>query len=506
MARRRGSSAEPSDRTTRKRRTAAQRLLLGVNILLVIACLAAAAGLAKVRSTLQQVPVVDIGSSQAPKPSISEPRNFLIIGTDSAARLDDSDPVTKGRGTLGRLADVIMILRIDPSDGSARLLSIPRDTRLELAPDGRMERINAAIAGSNGPRNLIQTIKRNFGVSIDNYVQIDFLAFKQLVEVLGGVPVYFTTPVRDANTGLKVTSTGCVLLDRDQALAYARARHFQFFEDGKWRSDGTGDLGRITRQQDFIKRALRRASDKGIRNPGTAVGLVNAGAKAVVLDSRLDVGTLLDLVGQFRNFNPDSLQTDQVPTRSAPRGGVAYQDVVWEKTWPLLLPFQGVVLGQRPKPTDIIVDVRGDNPEAAVTAIGLDNSGFDAERFEARSRPAQTTILYGPDGRDAALTLATYLKVTPKLQRDPEIVGYRVVLNLGADYDGLRDRPVAYDDLPPDLAPLESTTTTTTEYTSSSSTTVPGSTGSSVPDGSDANRPAPPGVVPTDAKQAAACR
>jgi len=507
------ASSDSSSRS-RGRRTLAQRVLLGVNVLLVVACLGTAAALAKVRSTLESVPVVDIGSSQAPKAAVTDARNFLIIGTDSASRLDESDPVTNGRGKLGKLADVIMVLRVDPTTKTARLISIPRDTRMALAPDGRMGRINESISGTNGPRNLIQTLKRNFGISIDNYVQIDFLAFKQLVETLGGVPVYFTTPVRDANTGLNVEESGCILLDRDQALAYARARHFQFYEDGKWKSDGTGDLGRITRQQDFIKRALRRASDKGIRNPGTAVGLVNAGASAVVLDTRLDVGTLLDLVNQFDNFNPDSLVTDQVPTVAAPRGGVAYQDVDWDATAPLLLPFQGVVLGQRPKPTEIIVDVRGKSPVDEVTTTFLDKKGFDAEALGSKSGSgATTTITYGPDGRDAALVLATFMKNTPKLVLDKSVVGYRVVLNVGNDFAGTREEPIAYEDLPQGLAP--SASTTTTSPTSSSSTTAsdgtstpvgPAGSVTTVPAAGDANRPAPPGVVPTDPERAAACR
>ncbi|MFM7064714.1 MAG: LCP family protein, partial [Actinomycetes bacterium] len=281
-----------------------------------------------------------------------------------------------------------------------------------------------------------------------------------------------------------------------------------FYEDGRWKSDGTGDLGRITRQQDFIKRALRRASDKGIRNPGTAVGLVNAGAQAVVLDTQLDVGTILDLVGQFNNFNPDALVTDQVPTLAAPRGGVAYQDVDWEETAPLLLPFQGVVLGQRPEPTDIIVDVRGRTPVDEVTTTFLDKKGFDAEALGPRGGTSgATTITYGPDGRDAALVLATYMKTTPKLVLDRSIVGYRVVLGLGSDFVGTREEPIAYEDLPPGLAPPASTTTTTDPADAdTTSTTLPQGSVTSVAGSDDANRPAPPGVVPTDPERAAACR
>ena len=234
------------------------------------------------------------------------------------------------------------------------------------------------------------------------------------------------------------------------------------------------------------------------------MGLVNAGASAVVLDTQLDVGTLLDLVNQFHNFNPDSLVTDQVPTVAAPRGGVAYQDVDWEQTAPLLTPFQGVVLGQRPKPSDIIVDVRGKSPVDEVTTTFLDKKDFDAEAFGPKSVSSDTTtITFGPDGRDAALVLATYMKNSPKLVLDKTIVGYRVVLNVGSDFAGTREEPIAYEDLPPDLAPPVPTTTTTTTVPGTSSTTVPGTP---TTEAGDTNRPAAPGVVPTDPERAAACR
>ena len=129
----------------RRGRTWPQRILIGVNVLLVVACLGVAAGLTKVRTTLEQVPVVDVGGALSAPVDVGQPRNILIIGTDSHKGLDKSDPVVKGRLEGENLADVIMVLRVDPTDGSARLLSIPRDSRVEL-PDGSKQRINAAIA------------------------------------------------------------------------------------------------------------------------------------------------------------------------------------------------------------------------------------------------------------------------------------------------------------------------------------------------------------------------
>jgi len=491
----------------RRGRTWPQRILIGVNVLLVVACLGVAAGLTKVRTTLEQVPVVDVGGALSAPVDVGQPRNILIIGTDSHKGLDKSDPVVKGRLEGENLADVIMVLRVDPTDGSARLLSIPRDSRVEL-PDGSKQRINAAIAGPQGPKNLIQTIKRNFGISIDNYIEVDFLAFKDLVKVLGSVPVYFTTPVRDRTTGLYVDNAGCISLSPDQALAYARSRHFEFKDGSKWKTDGTGDLGRISRQQDFMKRAIRRASDMGIRNPSTATGMVDAATGAVKLDDTLNVGTILDLLGQFRSFNPDDLITEQVPTEAAPSGGVAYQAVLWDKAMPMLLPFwaHGDL-----KPANVIVDVKGSSKMSSTLqslSDQLDKAGFDAEPVQARGTASATTLTYGPLGREAAVLVARHLGTVPKLVQDDSIVGFRVVLDVGSDVPTVRSEPIPVDQLP---ASLTTTTTTTTAPSSKAtattvapSTTAGDTTTTTILDGAPDDA-APPGIVPTDPERAAAC-
>lgn len=470
-------------------------------MLLVVACLGVAYGLTKVRTTLQSVPVVDVGSSLAESVDVQEPRNVLIIGTDSAARLDEDDPVAEGRQGEN-LADVIMILRVDPRDGSARLISIPRDTRVEL-PDGSTQKINSAMMLPNGPRAVVQAIKQNFGVSIDNFVQVDFASFKQLVEVLGGVPVYFTTPVRDRNTGLFVDTPGCIQLNPDQALAYARSRHFEFKFNNKWLVDETGDLGRITRQQDFIKRAMRKASDIGIRNPSTAVGIIDAATGAVVLDDTLNVDTILGLLQQFRTFNPDDLNSLQVPTAGDMRSGIAYQEVLWDQAEPLLEPFRGVDPAVGLQPANVIVDVRGPQSQAETltsTADQLDAAGFDAEAYPTRSSSSSTTITYGPAGRDAAVLLARQLQTLPELVEDEDIRGYRVVLALGRDFNGVRPEPLPVAELPPEMQP---TTTTTTPPTSD---TAPVDTApTTIAEGAPPDLP-PPGVVPSDPVKAAACR
>ncbi len=488
-------------------------------MVVVIACLGTAYGLSTVRTKFESMPVVEFDSTLTPTNEVSEPRNFLIIGTDSAARLDEDDAVAEGRSKLGTLADVIMILRVDPRDESVRLLSIPRDSRVAISPGGNMSRINTAISGVDGPKNLVQTIKRNFGISIDNYVEIDFQSFRDLVEVLGGVPVHFATPVRDKETGLDVREPGCRMLDPVQALAYARSRHFEYQEDGKWRTDGTGDLGRITRQQDFIKRALRRAADKGLRNPNTAVGVVNAAAGSVTLDQTLDVGTILSLLSKFKSFNPDSLASVQVPTVAAPRGGVAYQDIVWDEAEPLLVPFRGVDPGAPLQPRNVIVDVAGRESRAeelANIAAQLDTATFDAEVVEDGTKVRRTTVVYGPTGRDAAVLLAAQLDVMPDFELDDDLPGNRVVLEVGDDFGTVRAEAMPLEQLPADQLPPVTTaesvpdttldTTTSTETPSAETTDDPSTPGDEVDEELPEQPTTVPGVVPTDPEKAAVCR
>ena len=132
---------------------------------------------------------------------------------------------------------------------------------------------------------------------------------------------------------------------------------------------------------------MRRAADKGLRNPNTALGVINAASSSVKMDSTLDVGTLLSLASQFQRFNPEALESWQVPTVAAPRGGVSYQDVVWAEADPLLEPFRGI----EPTglvPSNVIVTVTGTSADRELLdgVVGqLDAAGFDADVKEQRS-------------------------------------------------------------------------------------------------------------------------
>jgi len=141
-------------------------------------------------------------------------------------------------------SDTIMVVRLDPATERAALLSLPRDLYLPISGTRGSARINSAIQG--GPARLVATITDALDIPIHHYLEVDFQGFRDLVDAVDGVPVYFPDPVRDRRSQLNIPDAGCVTLDPVQALAYARSRAFEVRRDGHWEVDGSGDLGRIS--------------------------------------------------------------------------------------------------------------------------------------------------------------------------------------------------------------------------------------------------------------------
>src|SRR4029450_9237731 len=286
-----------------RRRTWAQRAALVFGTLSCLGLLASAAGLAYVLRKYERLPRVELSGVLDDRVEAGQPQNYLIVGIDSAANLPGSDPVRIGRDVTLH-SDTIMILRTAPASRRAALLSIPRDLFVPIPGTGSSRRINVAIEQGGAPL-LITTIAQNFGIPINHYVQVDFASFRGLVDAINGVSVYIPHPARAAQTGLATPQAGCHTLDPTEALAYVRSRHYEEYINGRWVEDPRSDLGRIARQQDFIRRALSRAIDRGARNPGTLDQLIDVGLSGVTVDSELTAGNIFDLGRRFRSFNPD---------------------------------------------------------------------------------------------------------------------------------------------------------------------------------------------------------
>ncbi|HZB43486.1 MAG TPA: LCP family protein, partial [Ilumatobacter sp.] len=137
---------------------------------------------------------------------------------------------------------------------------------------------------------------------------------------VGGVEIPFQYPARDTPSNgnpplFLVNETGCVNLDGDTALAYVRSRHYEYEDppgSGQWVSDPTSDFGRITRQQDFLRRVLAKVIDEGLYDPDVARALITANRRYVVTDPDLTVRRMLEFANALKNFDPAAVTTYRI--------------------------------------------------------------------------------------------------------------------------------------------------------------------------------------------------
>ena len=332
--------------------TVAQKLVMGINILVVLACLGGAVALLYGKHELDNTQAVEhveivttgalpgttiVGSSTLPgdtaaavedfPPADPNAVNFLIAGSDSNPCVDPDSPwasaADPARGSIGSRSDSIMVMRIDPSTNQAAVLSFPRDLWVKVG--GSNKRINSAYV-ENDYTLLAQTLFNTFGITVDHYLQIDFCAFKTIVDAVGGVSVPFKTPILDANVSLYV-GAGCHTFHGDEALAYVRSRHLKWVDaDGGKHEDRAADFGRISRQQDFLRRMLQAALKKGLYNPSVARALIETLQEDIVRDAGLlALDEVLSFAGVMRDIDPSDIRTYLVESTPLRVGDSAVQ-------------------------------------------------------------------------------------------------------------------------------------------------------------------------------------
>jgi LCP family protein required for cell wall assembly len=244
--------------------------------------------------------------------------NYLIVGSDSREGVDADDPnagAIVGEGApSGQRSDTMLVLRI--AGDHATMLSIPRDLYVTVAETGNKGRINAAYNG--GPRRLIQTVKDNLGIPVNRYIEVDFVTFAKLVDAVGGVTIEFPNPAFDDNSGLYIEQAGPVQLDGTQALAYVRSRHYTEMIDGKPHTDPTGDLGRVVRQQQFLRAVLSKAGAS--RNPVTVMKIANSLVGGLRIDDKMGMFTAMRFAWRMGRLHPESVP---LPVDPVTIGGAA---------------------------------------------------------------------------------------------------------------------------------------------------------------------------------------
>ncbi|MEO6651236.1 MAG: LCP family protein [Ilumatobacteraceae bacterium] len=244
-------------------------------------------------------------------PNIEYPaENYLLVGSDTREGGDESSPDFGGIGSAaevtGRRSDTIMILRQERNGGAA-LMSLPRDLWVEIAGTGESQRINSAY--NEGADRLAATVSQSIGIPIHHYVEVDFFGFKDIIDGLGGVEVCVAKGARDANTGLQI-DPGCTVLDGVQALAFARSRHYEEWDGSSWVEDPRADLGRIARQQLFMRAAVDGALRRIQSSPFGSGDVIEAVVDAVRIDDRLDP---IKAGEALRQAAQDGLRTYSLP-------------------------------------------------------------------------------------------------------------------------------------------------------------------------------------------------
>jgi LCP family protein required for cell wall assembly len=370
---------------------------------------------------------VVIPPSVLPKVASTQPANYLIVGSDSRAFVND--PIAEQhfgnpKYQTGQRSDTIMIAHVDPkSPSKGFLVSIPRDLWVQIPGHGS-QRINAAY--NFGPTTLIQTIEQNFHVTINHYLEVGFATFAQIVNAIGAVHIFFPTAAYDKYTGLNIPNPGCIALNGLEALEYVRSRHYQYRTAGQgtdpntWTMEGDSDFGRIRRQQYFIRSLAQEAISKGARNLFTARALLQKTVPNLVKDKGMSLSDFLSLVRAFRSVDPSSVVMKTVPTTGAVISGndvLLLDQAGAEPIFQQLRSFTTTPSAKVPKlaPSSIAVQVlngSGVKGVAGSTKTALVTAGFadggpvgDADRHDY----AQTQVRYVPGALGKAQVVASYL-------------------------------------------------------------------------------------------------
>ncbi|MBM3692566.1 MAG: LytR family transcriptional regulator [Actinobacteria bacterium] len=280
---------------------------------------------------LDRIPKIELTTAPVPPGGA----NYLVVGSDSREFVaSDLAATAFGDSAVetGRRSDTIMLVHVEPKAQRTMVVSFPRDLWVNI-PGRGMNKINAAY--NEGPQLLIDTLKQNFDVDVNHYIEIDFMSFIDLVDSLGRVAVYLPYQARDAYTGLDIATPGCVELDGERSLQYVRSRYLEFANPGiaRWiPADVIPDLGRIGRQQEFLRRLAGLAVQKSLANPFTANVVADRVVKGLKVDDGFDRTSVFSLLDAFRTLNPDdqsALEMFTVPTRGGPSPGglsVLYAD------------------------------------------------------------------------------------------------------------------------------------------------------------------------------------
>ncbi|MFF4103559.1 LCP family protein [Streptomyces sp. NPDC001903] len=443
--------------------------------------------------------VTDVGDAGTGGFKKDQPINILVIGTDKR-----SGAGNEGYGDAESVghADTTILFHVAKDRSNATALSIPRDliTNIPACPTKQPDGSTKTVPGQKGtrfnvslgqegrdPGCTMRTVKEITGITVDNFMMVDFNAVKVLSTAVGGVPVCLAKAVDDADSKLKLDA-GEHRLQGEQALAFVRTRH----------SFGNhGDLDRIKTQQQFLGSMMREMKSKEtLTSPKKFFSLAEAATKSLTVDSGIgSIDKLTNLAGELKDIDLKNITFTTLPVLdnpAEPEGKKATVVVDQRLADPLLKMIQGdvsltevekkeqaakdaadaeakskadaLLQGNRAPAGDVRVDVyNGGGPGGAASATvnwlqnskGVNKSG---NRGNAPAKLDATQLEYAPNQADQARALADLMGLPAtalKMGSADAAPKTPMKLTLGADFKGAGVSLTAPQKAPEDIQRVE---------------------------------------------------
>lgn len=238
-------------------------------------------------------------------------KNILLLGVDASETTDDL--------WTGTRTDTIILLNVDPRTKSINALSIPRDSKVYIAGNNGVQKINAAHA-IGGVDMTVKTVENTLGVKVDKYIMVHDSAVKAIVEALGGVDVYVEKNMQyhDWAGHLHIDLTkGYHHLSADEAVGYLRFRH-----------DPLGDIGRTHRQQWFLRGVLAE-----LKKPETVSKIPDiVGVARKYIKTDMSMYDLTQFAMLAKGLDMDKIEIAVLPGAPNKHGAISYWILDPEKT------------------------------------------------------------------------------------------------------------------------------------------------------------------------------
>ncbi len=287
------SPAQPSWYGPSRRRRWTRRILGILGLLIVLALAGSVATYFYLNGKLHRSNILVDYSG---RPGLGVGTNWLIAGSDTRQGLTRQQELQYSTGRLdasgfGR-SDTIMILHIPAGGGRPVLVSIPRDSYVEVPGHG-WNKINAAFS-YGGPALLAETVQSATGLHISHFMDIGFGGFVNVVNAVGGVRMCLPAPIHDQASGLNLAA-GCQVLNGGQALAWVRDRH----------TFATQDLQRQQDQRIFLSALLKKITSTGvILNPFESLPAASGVASNLTVDQAAQLYQLRSVARALRDPLP----------------------------------------------------------------------------------------------------------------------------------------------------------------------------------------------------------